>query len=59
MTDIETYCMRLMLAIRNGLSLFLERDFTQDIKSVNYDADGLNVIMEFEGKEYRLKITPL
>lgn len=59
MDELETYCMRLLMAIKNGLSLFLADSKNDRVKTVNQAVDGLEAIIEFEGKEYRLRISPL
>ena len=59
MIEKETKCIRLMAAIRNGLTLFLNRDCSQDIKEIYHNEDGFNCVIEFEGREYKIKITPL
>lgn len=59
MTNLETYCIRVLLAIKNGLKLLWGVNDEKFVKRVNYDADGLNAVIEFEGKEYRIKIVPL
>lgn len=64
MTNLETYCLRLFMSIKNGLGLLLTPDnvhgFGNDnVKSVNMLQDGLEAVIEFEGKEYKIRIIPL
>ena len=63
MIEKETNCIRLMAAIRNGLKLSLGSE--QEVKRVvayiddSRNSTGMSFDMEFEGKEYRIMITPL
>ena len=57
MNELETYCLKLFFAIKNGLSLLLKFDFMYNVKTVNQTADGLEAVIEFEGKKYRIRIT--
>ena len=59
MIEKETNYIRLMMAIRNGLTLFLNRDCSQDVQEIYHNEDGFNCVIEFEGKEYKIKITPM
>ena len=63
MNELETYCLRFFMAIKNGLGLLINPDdpflFSNDnVKSVNQTADGIEAVIEFENKEYRIRITP-
>ena len=64
MNELETYCLRLFMAIKNGLGLLINPDapflFSNDnVKSVNQTEDGVEAVIEFEGKDYKLRILPL
>ena len=58
LTELQTYCIMLLLSIKTGLIALYGEEYKSSIESINYDADGLISVIKFEGKEYQIKITP-